>query len=127
MFTGLPGTSAFAAANAFENLRRAGQIRAWGVSNFSVSEHGIPVMAYSPLGGLGANPLGDPTLARIGAARGCSAAAVALAWTIRSGNLIAIPESISVAHVKENAVASSLKLTPQELQALDTAHPSPSH
>ena len=77
-------------------------------------QHGMPVMAYSPLGGPGANLLKDPTLARIGAAHGCSAAAVALAWTIRSGNVIAIPESGSAAHVKENAVALSLTLTPQE-------------
>jgi diketogulonate reductase-like aldo/keto reductase len=86
-------------------------------------QHGMPVMAYSPLGGPGAGLLRDPTLARIGAAHGCSAAAVALAWTIRSGNVIAIPESGSVAHVKENAVALSLPLTPQELQTLDAAHP----
>jgi diketogulonate reductase-like aldo/keto reductase len=46
--------------------------------------------------------------------------------TIRSGNVIAIPESGSVAHVKENAVALSLTLTPQELQTLDAAHPPPS-
>ena len=71
--------------------------------------------------------LRDPTLARIGAAHGCSAAAVALAWTIRSGNVIAIPESGSAAHVKENAVALSLTLTPQELQQLDAAHPPPAH
>jgi len=88
--------------------------------------YGMPVMAYSPLGGLGASLLHDPTLGRIGAAHDCSAAAVALAWTIRSGNVIAIPESGSVAHVKENAVALSLTLTPQELQTLDTAHPPPS-
>jgi diketogulonate reductase-like aldo/keto reductase len=147
---------------AFENLRTAGKIRAWGVSNFSVSDmeelfhiphgdrcatnqvpynigdrriendllpwceqHGMPVMAYSPLGGPGASLLGDPTLARIGAARGCSAAAVALAWTIRSGNVIAIPESGLTAHVKENAVALTLTLTPQELQTLDAAYPPP--
>src|ERR1700747_2059983 len=85
--------------------------------------HSMPVMAYSPLGGLGASLLGDPILGRIAAAHACSAAAVALAWTIRSGNVIAIPESGSVAHVKENAVALSLTLTPQELQALDAAHP----
>src|SRR5215472_5066002 len=85
--------------------------------------HGMPVMAYSPLGGLGASLLGDPILGRIAAARGCSAAAVALAWTIRSGNVIAIPESGSAAHVRENAVALSLTLTPQELQTLDAAHP----
>jgi len=146
----------------FEDLRSAGKIRAWGVSNFDVNDmeelfrvpHGdrcatnqvlynlgkrdierdilpwcqqrnMPVMAYSPLGGPGASLLGDPTLKRIGAEHGCSAAAVALAWTIRSGNIIAIPESGSAAHVRENAVALSLTLTPEELQTLDTAHPSP--
>jgi diketogulonate reductase-like aldo/keto reductase len=89
------------------------------------AQYGMPVMAYSPLGGLGAGLLRDPTLARIGAAYGCSAAAVALTWTVRSGNVIAIPESGSVAHVKENAVALSLTLTAQELQTLDTLHPQP--
>jgi diketogulonate reductase-like aldo/keto reductase len=88
-------------------------------------QHGMPVMAYSPLGGPGASVLRDPMLARIGSAHSCSAAAVALAWTIRSGNVIAIPESGSVAHVKENAVALSLTLTPQEIQTLDAAHPPP--
>ena len=146
----------------FENLRAAGKIRSWGVSNFTVrqmedlfripqgdrcvtnqvlynigdrriehdllpwcEQHGMPVMAYSPLGGPGASVLRDPTLARIGAAHGCSAAAVALAWTIRNGNVIAIPEAGSVAHVKENAVALSLTLTPQEIQTLDAEHPPP--
>src|SRR5580693_2723809 len=147
---------------AFESLRAAGKIRAWGVSNFKVSDmedlfrvshgdrcatnqvlynlanrgiehnllpwceqHGTPVMAYSPLGGAGANLLRDPTLARIGAAHSCSAAAVALAWTIRNGNVIAIPESGSAEHVKENAVAFSLTLTPDELRTLDAAYPPP--
>jgi diketogulonate reductase-like aldo/keto reductase len=86
-------------------------------------QHSMPVMAYSPLGGLGANLLGDPILGRIASAHACSPAAVVLAWTIRSGNVIAIPESGSVAHVKENAVALSLTLTPQEVQTLDAAHP----
>jgi diketogulonate reductase-like aldo/keto reductase len=147
---------------AFESLRAAGKIRAWGVSNFKVSDmedlfrvshgdrcatnqvlynlgsrdiehdllpwceqHGLPVMAYSPLGGPGASLLRDPTLARIGAAHSCSAAAVALAWAIRNGNVIAIPESGSAAHVKENAVALSLTLTPDELHTLDAAYPPP--
>jgi len=88
-------------------------------------QHGMPVMAYSPLGGAGASLLRDPTLARIGAAHHCSAAAVALAWTIRNGNVIAIPESGSAEHVRENAVALSLILTPDELHALDAAHPPP--
>ena len=67
------------------------------------------------------------TLAGIGSAHGCSAAAIALAWAIRSGNVIAIPESGSAAHVTENAVALTLTLTPQELQILDAAHPPPDH
>ncbi len=87
--------------------------------------HGMPIMAYSPLGGEGAKLLRDPTLARIGAARGCSAAAIALAWAIRGGNVIAIPESGSAVHVRENAFALSLTLTPEELQTLDAAHPPP--
>ncbi len=147
---------------AFEKLRSAGKIRAWGVSNFKVShmedlfhipdgvrcatnqvpynlgdrgiehdllpwceQHDIPLMAYSPLGGPDSSLLRDSTLARIGAAHDCSAAAVALAWTIRSGKVIAIPESGSAAHVKENAVALSLMLTPQELETLDAAYPPP--
>jgi len=155
-------TNLSSVVTAFENLRSGEKIRAWGVSNFKVSDmedlfripkgdrcatnqlpyslgdrgierdllpwceqHGMPVMAYSPLGGTGASLLRDPTLVRIGAAHGCSAAAVALAWTIRNGNVIAIPESGSVAHVKENAVALSLTLTQQELQSLDAAHPLP--
>jgi diketogulonate reductase-like aldo/keto reductase len=146
----------------FENLRSAGKIRAWGVSNFKVSDlenllrvphgdrcatnqlpyslgdrgierdllpwcerHGMPVMAYSPLGGPGASLARDPVLARIGEAHRCSAAAVALAWAIRGGHVVAIPESGSVAHVKENAVALSLTLTAQELETLDGAHPPP--
>lgn len=149
---------------AFESLRASGKIRAWGVSNFKVSDmedlfrvshgdhcatnqvlynlgnrgierdllpwckqHDMPVMAYSPLGGSGASLLRDPTLAHLGAAHNCSAAAVALAWTIRNGNVIAIPESGSAEHVKENAVALSLILTPDELHALNAAHPPPSH
>jgi diketogulonate reductase-like aldo/keto reductase len=89
-------------------------------------QHDMPAMAYSPLGGDQNLVISDPTLARIGAAQGCSAAAVALAWVIRNGNVIAIPESGVPAHVKENAVALSLTLTSQDLQTLDAAYPGPS-
>jgi diketogulonate reductase-like aldo/keto reductase len=84
-------------------------------------QHNMPVMAYSPLGGDKNLVVSDKTLAAIGAAHGCSAAAVALAWVVRSGNVIAIPESGSPAHTRENAVALSLELTPAELKTLDGA------
>ena len=90
------------------------------------AQHAIPVMAYSPLGGAGSRLLHDPTLGRIAAAHDCSPAAVALAWSIRSGKVIAIPESGNVTHVRENAVALSLALASEELEALDAAHPAPS-
>src|ERR1700756_521796 len=148
---------------AFEQLRAAGKIRAWGVSNFNVgqmedlfrvpdghrcatnqvayslnnrrierdllpwcNQHHVPVMAYSPLGGDKNLLVADRTLAQIGAKHGCSAAAVALAWAIRGGNVIAIPESGSPAHVKENAVGLSMALPPQDLQTLDAAFAGPS-
>jgi diketogulonate reductase-like aldo/keto reductase len=153
----LPGMVA-----AFEQLRAAGKIRAWGVSNFNVElmealfripdgrrcatnqvpyslnrrnierdvlpwckAHDMPVMAYSPLGGDHNLVVDDRTLAQIGAAHGCSAAAIALAWVMHDGNIIAIPESGSVDHVRENAVALSTTLTPQELKTLDAAFPGP--
>jgi len=147
---------------AFEQLRAAGKIRAWGVSNFNVGQmedlfrvpdgnrcatnqvayslnnrgierdvlpwckqHKLPVMAYSPLGGDHNLVVADRTLAQVGTTHGCSAAAIALAWVIRSGSVIAIPESGSPAHVKENAAALSIALTPRDLQALDAAFPGP--
>lgn len=88
-------------------------------------QHHMPVMAYSPLGGDRNLVIGDRTLAQIGAAHGCSAAAVALAWVIRGGNVIAIPESGSPEHVRENAAALATTLTPQDLRALDAAFPGP--
>ena len=159
----VPSAQFSAVVAAFEQLRAAGKIRAWGVSNFNLSqmedlfrvpdghrcatnqvnyslhnrrierdvlpwcvEHNVPVMAYSPLGGDNSLVVNNKTLAQIGAAHGCSAAAVALAWAIRSGKVIAIPESGSPAHTKENAQAFSVTLTPQELQTLDKAYPGPS-
>jgi len=89
-------------------------------------QHNLPVMAYSPLGGDRNLVVGDRTLAQIGTAHGSSAAAVALAWVIRSGNVIAIPEAGSPEHVRENAAAFSLALTPRDLQTLDAAYAGPS-
>jgi diketogulonate reductase-like aldo/keto reductase len=89
-------------------------------------QHSMPVMAYSPLGGDHNLLTGERTLAQIGAMHGCSAAAVALAWAIRGGDVIAIPESGSPAHVKENAVALSTVLTPRDLETLNAAYPGPS-
>jgi len=88
-------------------------------------QHDMPLMAYSPLGGDSKLLVDEPVLKSIGAAHGVSAAAVALAWAIRSGRVIAIPESGSPAHTRENAAALSLTLTTQDLAAIDAAYPPP--
>jgi diketogulonate reductase-like aldo/keto reductase len=56
--------------------------------------HGMPVMAYSPLGGPGASLLRDPTLSRIGAAHGCSAAAVALLGAFAAATSLRFPSPV---------------------------------
>jgi diketogulonate reductase-like aldo/keto reductase len=89
------------------------------------AQHNVPVMAYSPLGGDRNLVVADRTLAQIGAAHQCSAAAIALAWVIRGGQVIAIPESGAPAHATENAAALSITLTPSELETLAAAFPGP--
>ena len=90
-------------------------------------QHDVPVMAYSPLGGDNHLLVGDRTLARIGAWH-TVARRPRLRWPGSSAmvTLSQFPESGVPAHVKENAVAVSLTLTPQELQTLDAAYPGPS-
>ena len=89
------------------------------------AQHNMPVMAYSPLGGDHNLVVHDRALVQIGAVHKCPAAAVALAWVIHNGNVIAIPESGSPEHVRENAAAFSLTLTAQDLQTLNAAYPGP--
>jgi diketogulonate reductase-like aldo/keto reductase len=80
--------------------------------------HGVPIMAYSPLGS-GNDLLRSPALARVAKRHESNPAAVALAWTIRSGHVISIPESGSAAHVRLNVAALSLRLTAQDLGDLE--------
>ena len=84
--------------------------------------HRVPIMAYSPLG-RGGDLLRHPALAQVADRHQSSPAAVALAWTIRSGHVIAIPESGSPAHVRQNASALSLRLTDQDVDDLNRAFP----
>ena len=58
--------------------------------------------------------IGDKTMGQIAAMHGVSPAAAALGWVIRSGNVIAIPESGNPEHVKENAAAASIRWIPAD-------------
>jgi diketogulonate reductase-like aldo/keto reductase len=114
---GIPGGRACATNQVVYNLadRRIERgLFAWCES------HAVPIMAYSPLG-RGGELLRNAGLARVAERRQSSPAAVALAWTIRSGHVIAIPESGSTDHVRENASALSLRLSEADLAELDRA------
>jgi diketogulonate reductase-like aldo/keto reductase len=89
------------------------------------TQHGIPLMAYSPLGHHVRKLLGSSALQAAARRHGATAAQVAIAWGLRSGNVISIPKAADVAHVRENAAASDIKLTQQDLAEIDTEHPPP--
>jgi diketogulonate reductase-like aldo/keto reductase len=87
------------------------------------AQHRMPIMAYFPLGGQGSQALRHPAVQRVASAHGQAPSTVALAWVLRGGNAIAIPESGSPSHVRENAAAMKLELTSEELQSLNVAFP----
>jgi diketogulonate reductase-like aldo/keto reductase len=89
------------------------------------TEHGIPLMAYSPLGHQVRKLLGSSALQAVARRHGVTAAQVAIAWGLRSGNVISIPKAADSAHVRENAAASDIRLTEQDLAEVDAVHQPP--
>jgi diketogulonate reductase-like aldo/keto reductase len=84
---------------------------------------GISTMAYSPLGqgSLASHPL----LVEIGRERDLSAAQIALAWSIRNSDVVAIPKSVHPRRIDENRAAAQVQLSAVELARLDGAFPPP--
>lgn len=86
---------------------------------------GMPVMAYSPVG-QGGEMLRHKALAQVAARHGATPAQVAIAWTLRApGGVITIPKAADPEHVRQNARAGDIALTPEDLAALDAAFPPP--
>ena len=52
---------------------------------------------------------------------------MALAWDIRSGNVLAIPKASTVAHVQDNARALDIRLTEADIALIDEAFAPPTH
>jgi diketogulonate reductase-like aldo/keto reductase len=84
---------------------------------------GLAVMAYSPIGQ--GDLAGDPRLEDITGRHGASASAVALAWTLRVPNVVAIPKAVHPDHVRDNRAALDLALTSEDLAELDRHFPPP--
>jgi diketogulonate reductase-like aldo/keto reductase len=146
---------------AFTELKRAGKIRHWGVSNLDISDmaelaalpggggaatnqvlynlsrrgieydlmpwcrrHRIPIMAYSPID-QGGRLLRQAALKEVAERHEATPAQVALAWLLRQDGVIVIPKAGSVEHTRENRAALDLRLTKDDLAALDRAFPAP--
>jgi len=66
-----------------------------------------------------------PELRRIAKEHAATPAQVALAWVVRQAGVIAIPKAGTPDHVREDRAALDLRLTDQDLAALDRAFPPP--
>jgi pyridoxine 4-dehydrogenase len=79
---------------------------------------GRAYVPFFPLGGF--TPLQSTALDDVARQAGASAMQVALAWLLqRAPNILLIPGTSSVEHLRENLAAASLELKPDMLAALD--------
>ncbi len=84
----------------------------------SLAEQGIAYVPFFPLGGF--SPLQSDTLSRVAARLEASPMAVALAWLLqRSRNILLIPGTSSVEHLRENVAAAGLHLPDDALKELN--------
>ncbi|MGX8007776.1 aldo/keto reductase family oxidoreductase [Mesorhizobium sp. ORM8.1] len=79
---------------------------------------GIAYTPFFPLGGF--SPLQSSTLSDVAERLGATPMQVALAWLLqRSPNVLLIPGTSSVGHLRENLAVAELKLPAEVLQELD--------
>jgi diketogulonate reductase-like aldo/keto reductase len=124
------GVSNFDTDDMEELLRSGGENCSTNQILYNVTERGveydllpllnarrIPTMAYSSLG-QGELPASN-ALDAIGRRLEATPFQVALAWVFRDPNVIAIPKAGNAAHVVANCTALELKLTANDLAAID--------
>jgi diketogulonate reductase-like aldo/keto reductase len=86
-------------------------------------ERHVPLMAYSPIDQ--AELARNIMLTELGLRMGITAAQLALAWTLRSGGVIAIPKAVKSEHLRANLAAADVRLDAETLAAVDTAFAPP--
>jgi pyridoxine 4-dehydrogenase len=83
-----------------------------------LAEQGIAYVPYFPLGGF--SPLQSSALSAVATRLGATPMSVALAWLLhRSPNILLIPGTSSVAHLRENVAGAGLPLSDEDLAELD--------
>lgn len=84
----------------------------------TLAAQGIAYVPFFPLGGF--SPLQSGALNEVAAAMDARPMQVALAWLLqRAPNMLVIPGTSSVAHLRENVAAGALRLDAAALQALN--------
>ncbi|MCY1044968.1 aldo/keto reductase family oxidoreductase [Corallococcus sp. bb12-1] len=84
----------------------------------ALAKQGIAYVPFFPLGGF--TPLQSSTLSEVANELGATPMQVALAWLLhRAPNILLIPGTSSVAHLRENVAAASLVLPARSIAALD--------
>jgi pyridoxine 4-dehydrogenase len=85
----------------------------------SLATQGIAYVPYFPLGGF--SPLQSEELSSVAKDLGASAMSVALAWLLqRSPNILLIPGTSSLAHLRENVTGAALELSSEDLRELNS-------
>nr|WP_298724904.1 aldo/keto reductase family oxidoreductase [uncultured Steroidobacter sp.] len=83
-----------------------------------LARHSIAYVPFFPLGGF--TPLQSSTLSNVAARLGATPMQLALAWLLRRApNILLIPGTSSLAHLRENLAASQLTLSPETFAELD--------
>ncbi|MYM75087.1 oxidoreductase [Duganella sp. FT134W] len=84
-----------------------------------LAQDGIAYVPFFPLGGF--SPLQSSQLAEVAAELDATPMQVALAWLLqRAPNILLIPGTSSVAHLRQNIAAATLVLPPDALRKLDS-------
>jgi pyridoxine 4-dehydrogenase len=83
-----------------------------------LARDGIAYVPFFPLGGF--TPLQSATLSDVAACLGATPMQVALAWLLqRSPNILVIPGTSSIEHLRENLQSSTLQIPPEVIPDLD--------
>ena len=84
-----------------------------------LAKRGIAYVPYFPIGGF--SPLQSSTLSEVAEGLGKTPMQVALAWLLhRAGNILLIPGTSSVGHLRENLAAAEIELSVEVLETLDS-------
>ena len=98
-------------------------------------EHGVPFMAYCPVGQAGAlvtqdrvskeMMVRDPNVRAVAERHGCSIVQILLAFVLRLEDFAAMPKAVGFDHIEENYAVRQIVLTEEDIGQLSSSFPAP--